>query len=327
MKSAMKKVSIIIRCYNEEKHIGRLLAGVTRQSLDDIEIIIVDSGSSDATLSIARRFPVKILKIGPSEFSFGRSLNKGCRVAKGEFIVAASAHVYPVFTDWLEKLIEPFADPDVALVYGKQRGNQNTKYAEHQIFANWFPDRSNFQQDHPFCNNANAAIRASLWKQRAYDETLTGLEDIDWSKWALESGYRIVYREDAVVIHVHNEKLLKTYNRYRREAIAFKRIFDNEKFNFKDFVILFPTNVINDFKNAFREGVFSKRWAEVVSFRLMQFWGTYRGFRRSGRLTSRLKRKFYYSNHVHGRGDLPVRYANNRLQINYDSEEYTDGTN
>src|SRR5438552_9492978 len=99
----MPKVSIIIRCHNEEEHIGRLLSGILQQTIKDVEIILVDSGSTDATLSIARRYPVRILHIAPQEFSFGRSLNRGCEAAEGELLVFASAHVYPLYKDWLEK--------------------------------------------------------------------------------------------------------------------------------------------------------------------------------------------------------------------------------
>ena len=317
----MAKVSIIIRSYNEEKHIGRLLTGIMQQIFEPVEIILVDSGSTDGTLSIAGEYPVKVLSIRPEEFSFGRSLNIGCRAATGDFLVIVSAHVYPEYTDWLEKLIRPFSDPKVALVYGKQRGNRDTKFAEHQVFANWFPDQPVAKQDHPFCNNANTAIRASLWDQRQYDETLTGLEDIDWAKWALAAGYDIAYQEDAGVIHVHDEKPLETYNRYRREAIAFKRIFDDEKFSFKDFVVLGSTNILSDYKIALHEGVFLDRWFESLSFRLMQFWGTYRGFKQSGRVSSRLKRKFYYSNHARRAPKASYFSRHGRKRINYDAKE------
>ena len=61
----MAKCSLVIRCYNEEQHIGPLLSGIIQQTLTDREIIIVDSGSTDATVSIASRYPVKILSITP----------------------------------------------------------------------------------------------------------------------------------------------------------------------------------------------------------------------------------------------------------------------
>jgi len=125
--------SIVLRAFNEEKHIGRLLSGILEQKMSAIEIILVDSGSTDATLAIASRYPVRVLSITPEEFTFGRSLNIGCSAAQGEFIVLASAHVYPVYSDWLERLLAPFEDEKVALVYGKQRGNKTTRFSEHQI--------------------------------------------------------------------------------------------------------------------------------------------------------------------------------------------------
>lgn len=87
----MPLVSLIIRCYNEEKHIGRLLSGVMQQQGIDYEIIIVDSGSTDATVSIAQRYPIQLISIDPQNFSFGRSLNLGCQQASGEYLVFASA--------------------------------------------------------------------------------------------------------------------------------------------------------------------------------------------------------------------------------------------
>lgn len=201
----MFSASLVIRAYNEERYIGRLLEGVRRQTVTDVEVILVDSGSTDATPAIAAQYGAKIIHIPPQEFTFGRSLNRGIAAATRDFIVIASAHVYPVYPDWLERLLEPFADPKIALTYGKQRGDENSKFSEHQIFARWFPEESTLNQPHPFCNNANAAIRRSLWEQHPYDETLTGLEDLAWAKWAQSQGWRIAYIAEAEVIHVHNE--------------------------------------------------------------------------------------------------------------------------
>ncbi len=288
--------SLIIRAYNEEKHIGRLLEGVMQQTLrHQCEIILVDSGSTDATVAIAKRYPVQVVHIRPEEFTFGRSLNLGIQHARGKFIVIASAHVYPVYPDWLERLLEPFADEQVALTYGKQRGNHLTKFSEHQIFAKWFPERSNLRQTHPFCNNANAAIRRALWEQHPYDETLTGLEDLAWAKWALEQGYVVAYVAEAEVVHVHEESPRKVFNRYRREAMAFKRIYPEARFTLWDFVRLWSTNLVSDLYHAARQGVLGPSLASILWFRFMQFWGTYRGYREAGHpLTDRLRQTFYY---------------------------------
>lgn len=308
--------SIVIRCYNEEEHIGRLLSGILQQTLNNVEIIIVDSGSTDATISIASRYPVKILSILPEEFSFGRALNIGCQEASGEFIIIVSAHVYPVNKDWLEKLITPFSDSRVALVYGKQRGDDRTKYSEQQIFAHWFPEGLALVQDHPFCNNANAAIRRSLWQKLPYNENLTGLEDLDWAKRAMESGYKIAYASDATIIHVHNEPMKSIFNRYRREAIALKCVFPHEHFNFREFIRLLSINVISDYYHAWHDKVLKSNLYSIFFFRLMQFWGTYKGFNQRGSVTKQIKQKFYYPNGFK-RLQLETRESESERRVEY----------
>ena len=288
------RCSIVIRAYNEEKHIGRLLTGILHQTMREVEIILVDSGSTDATPSIAGRFPVNILHIPPAEFTFGRSLNLGCSAAWGEIIVVASAHVYPTYPDWLEKLLAPFADRQVAMTYGKQRGNSTTRYSEHQILAKWFPDHAVTRQPHPFCNNANAGLRRSLWQEHPFDESLPALEDVAWATWALAEGYYLSYVPEAEVIHVHNETPAAVYNRYRREAMALKRIRPSEHFHIWDLLRLYPLNALSDFRHALRDRVLGRRLWQILWFRWMQFWGTFRGFALSGPLTSQLKEGFYY---------------------------------
>ena len=292
------RVSIVIRCYNEERHIGRLLDGIMEQSHPGIEIIVVDSGSSDATVTIASRYPTTIVSIDPQEFSFGRALNLGFEQAHGEFVIIASAHVYPSYRTWIHSLLVPFSDPKVALVYGKQRGNEVTKYPERQIFSRWFGEHSINSQHHPFCNNANAAIRRSLWQRFPYDESLTGLEDIAWAKTVLESGYRICYQADAEIVHVHEETYAQIYNRYRREAIAMKSIFPEEHFNLADFLRLYASNVGSDLYHAWHDGQLLGSLGSIFGFRLMQFLGTYRGFGLHGPVPSDLKQRFYYPNRL-----------------------------
>ncbi len=134
--------SVVIRAYNEAAHIGRLLTGIQQQTLPEVEVILVDSGSTDGTVQIAEAFGVKLVTISPEEFTFGRSLNRGIEAASHEYVAIISAHCYPVYPDWLEKLIEPLADPEVAICYGKQRGGETNQYSEHQWFKQYFPDFS-----------------------------------------------------------------------------------------------------------------------------------------------------------------------------------------
>ena len=290
--------SIIIRAYNESEHITRLLDGIDSQHMKELEVILVDSGSSDSTVAIAesyrQRFPVKVVRISPEEFTFGRSLNHGIAVADADLVVIASAHVYPIYPDWIEQLLAPLADHKVVLSYGKQPGNHKSNFSEQQVFKRWYPDGMNGEQSHPFCNNANAAIRRSIWEVHPYDESLSGLEDIAWANWVIDQGYRIVYSPEAEIVHLHNETPVAVYNRYRREAMAFKRIFPNEAFTLWDFMRLVSTNIASDLRQAAVERVLIKHMTSILTFRLMQFWGTYQGYRQSGPLTWQLRRTFYY---------------------------------
>lgn len=287
--------SIVIRAYNEEKHIGRLLEGITHQTIKDVEVILVDSGSTDSTVSIAESFGARVVRIPSDEFTFGRSLNFGVREATRKFVVIASAHVYPVYPDWLETLLRPFENEKVALTYGKQRGPDFAKFSEQQIFHQWYPDASDLNQATAFCNNANAAIRKSLWEKNHYDETLTGLEDLAWAKWAKEQGYAIAYVAEAEIVHVHNETPRGVFNRYRREAMTFRQIHPEAHFNLYDFVRLTTTNISSDLYHAVRDRVLWKNIVSIFWFRFMQFYGTRMGYRKSGLLTPQLRETFYYA--------------------------------
>jgi rhamnosyltransferase len=292
----MDKLSIIIRSYNEQKYIGYLLDLIFKQIYpeDLIEVVIIDSGSTDNTLDIIKNYPIKLVKIKPQEFTFGYSLNKGIEVASGDFLVLVSAHCLPVDNNWLKNLVEPFNDEKIALVYGKQRGKDTTKFSEHRIFESWFPEIEEIKQKNPFCNNANSAIRKSLWDKYHYDESLTGLEDLDWASNMFENGYTIVYQPYATVYHIHDETYTQVFRRYEREAIALKKIYGDIKFTLGDFLVLAGTNILTDIAAAISKRQFLKSIASIIRFRFSQFWGTYKGHNYKKIVSLDLKKKFYY---------------------------------
>jgi glycosyltransferase involved in cell wall biosynthesis len=294
-KTILVNCSIVIRAYNEEQHIGRLLDGIRQQTIKDVEIILVDSGSTDRTVAIAESFGARVVRIPSAEFTFGRSLNLGIQASTRELIIIASAHVYPVYPDWFESLLHPFEDASIAVTYGKQRGPEMAKFSEQQIYYQWYPDASKPRQATAFCNNANAAIRKTLWEQNPYDETLTGLEDLAWAKWAKEQGYEIAYVAEAEIIHIHNETPQGVLNRYRREGMAFKKIYPEAHFSLYDFIRLTTMNILSDLWHAARERVLWKNLSSIFWFRLMQFHGTRLGYRESGLLTPQLRETFYYA--------------------------------
>jgi len=291
----MISASVVIRSYNEERHIEtlcRALAG--QQTGHPFEVILVDSGSEDRTRSIGAAYGARICRIDPAAFTFGRSLNLGIAAARGDVVAFISAHCYPEHSRWLAELVRPFSDPRVALVYGRQRGAATTKFSEHRLFERWFPEESNFEQRLPFCNNANAAVRRAVWRESPYDETLTGLEDLAWAQSAISRGHLLAYHAGAGVIHVHDETTRQVFRRYRREAMAFARIYPGERFSLAEFVKLLTLNVGADVAHGLRHGGLSGHVASILSFRACQFWGTYLGYRDPGGVTPSLRERFYY---------------------------------
>jgi len=284
----MPETSIVIRTFNEEKYLGNLLQAIGRQDYKDYEIIVVDSGSTDRTLEIAQKYTNSILQIESRDFTFGYSLNLGCRQSQGQYIVFVSAHVLPKDTKWLGNLLAPFRDEKVAMVYGRQIGAKDNKFSDKRDFSKLFSDTSGY------VNNANSALRKKLWQQRPFDEYLFGLEDTEWAKHITEKGFTVSYEPKAVIFHIHQEKWAQIFNRYRREAIAAARIGLSHPPQARPGFSWFVVNLFQDFL-ASLPNVFSSRLEEIVRFRYYQWKGTRQGwYRDRGLDLNRDKHALFY---------------------------------
>jgi len=290
------RISIIIRTYNEEKYLGLLLDGIHKQQCvqENVEIIVVDSGSTDDTVKIANSHDCIVVYINKNEFTFGRSLNVGCEAANGEILVFVSGHCIPVGQLWLQNLVKPLLIKDSEYVYGRQVGNGKSKFSECQLFKKYYPDDSTDVKQGYFCNNANAAILKKVWNQHRYNEELTGLEDMELAKRLVMMGMKIGYVAEATIYHIHEETWQKIKIRYEREAIALHRIMPEVQITFRDFLRYFSSGVLLDFRVAVQEKVFFERFFEIIMFRMMQYWGTYRGNRQTRKLSRKMKEAYFY---------------------------------
>jgi len=290
------KASIVIRTYNEAKHIGSLLGAIVKQdwSADRREIILVDSGSTDDTLQIARCFPVRILHIRKEDFSFGRSLNVGAEAATGDALVFVSGHCIPVSATWLADLLAPLGKNSVVYTYGGQLGNEDTRFSEARIFAQYFPARSRVPQEGYFCNNANSALLKSAWTANRFDEELTGLEDMHLAKRLVGFGHRVGYVANAAVFHLHSESWPQVRLRFEREAIALRDIMPELHLSFVDFVRYWLSAVWLDLREAAAGRALLDKAGEIVLYRFMQYWGAYRGNHQHRVLSKQRKEAYYY---------------------------------
>jgi rhamnosyltransferase len=292
------RASIVIRTYNEAKHLPALLDGIATQTLprDAFEVVLVDSGSTDGTLAIAHQHPlaVEVVHIRKEDFSFGRSLNVGCEHARGKALVFVSGHCIPTQASWLERLIAPIERDQAAYTYGRQLGNGESRFSECQLFRKYYPETSLIPQDGFFCNNANAALCREAWQDLQFNEELTGLEDMELAKRLVDQGGVVAYVADAPVYHLHEESWHKVRLRYQREAIALQAIMPQVHVTLTDFMRYFLSALMLDCGAALERRCLARRFGEIFMFRLMQYWGTYRGNHEHRKLSHAAKEAYFY---------------------------------
>ncbi len=290
--------SIVIRTLNESRYLEELLGAIADQHTPDfyVEVVLVDSGSTDGTLDIAKRHGCRITTIDKSEFTFGRSLNRGCDFAQGDYLVFLSGHCIPAQADWLVQLLGPLREGLADYAYGRQIGRDTTKFSEDMLFRKYYPAESSIPQQGYFCNNANAAVTRRAWCRYQFNEELTGLEDMYLAKQIVADGEHVAYVAEAPVHHIHDETWTQVRIRYEREALALRNILPELHFSLVDFARCYLSGVAADLATAWREGVLKGDVGDILRFRLMQYWGVYRGNHEHRKLSKAMKMRYFYPN-------------------------------
>ncbi|MEI6334670.1 MAG: MBL fold metallo-hydrolase [Methylococcaceae bacterium] len=290
------QASIIIRTLNEAVHLEALLLNIAAQQTSGLhhEIILVDSGSTDGTLEIAQRHGCHIHHITREEFSFGRSLNIGCEAARGEILVIISGHCHPTNQYWLQRLCQPILDGNADYAYGRQVGGPQSHFSESCIFAKYYPEQSSNRQSDFFCNNANSAISQQIWFTYKFDETLTGLEDMELGQRLIRGGGKVSYVAEACVIHYHNESWPQVERRFEREAIALKKIMPSVHIQPYDMCRYIITGIWKDFKCAWRGKVWCAMAGQIIRYRINQYYGSFKGNHEHRKLSHAEKEKYFF---------------------------------
>ena len=290
------KTSVVIRTLNEERYLDELLKEIANQQSNslDCEVVLVDSGSTDQTVSIAERHGCRILHISRDEFSFGRSLNIGCQAANGDIIVITSGHCVPASKDWLQKLCQPLIDGVAQYSYGKQIGGSTSQFSECRVFEKYFPSTSRLPQDGFYCNNANAALLKATWMKYRFNEELTGLEDMELAQRLVQGGGHVAYVAEAPVIHHHSETWPQVRRRFEREAIALQQIMPNIHVGLIDAIRYTISSIWGDFRRAHQQRVLWKNLINIVRYRYYQYSGSYRGNQQHRKLSHAEKDRYFY---------------------------------
>ena len=184
-------ISVVIRTYNSSKRLDTVLSNLHLSDGD--ELIVVDSGSTDTTLAIAKKYEARII-IADGPFNYSKSLNIGFRAAQNPWVLVLSSHCIPAVPDFVEIYRREIArfDPDVAVGYcpatitGKSISKPDT------VKPTYF-SKDDFQINRGVGGNSNAIYRRSAWEQWPFDETIRGSEDLLWIAGIVEWGHRYCY--------------------------------------------------------------------------------------------------------------------------------------
>ena len=237
-------ISVVVPVKNGQKYLDSLLKAVFSQEIEaKFEVIIIDSGSTDSTLDIIKRYPVSLYEIKEKEFNHGLTRNLAISKAQGKYIVLMTHDAVPYDNQWMRRLVDDLAsDERLAGVYSRHIPHNDSCALTKMIVKNFFTsetekresritgrqdyNRLTPQEKHRFCSfdNVSACIRKSIWQEIAFSET-DFAEDLEWSKKVLEAGYGIVYEPDSVVYHSHDFSISAWYNRNRVNSKKLYRLF------------------------------------------------------------------------------------------------------
>lgn len=176
-------ISVVIPAYNEEKNIDRCLEGLVRQVTNyPFEVILVDNASTDSTVGIARSFldtlPLRI--ISEKEKGRGHARATGFRQARGDIILSTDADtVVPPW--WIEKMVKPFTDPQIAAVTGKGRMIDSSPVKNTLITYTWPLAMHMYAllHRHYWLTGFNFGIRKNIYERAGGFRHMNGLEDVD----------------------------------------------------------------------------------------------------------------------------------------------------
>ncbi len=217
-------ISIIIPTLNGGKVFRQLLEQLSAQSIKADELLIVDSSSSDATLSVAREFGATIIEIPQNEFDHGATRSMAAKHARGDILLFFTQDAVPETEDVIKGLVEPLLrDASIGISYGRQLPNIDASLSATalrtfnypaQSITREFSDRERLGLKTAFVSNSCAAYRRSCLEEvNFFPEKLIFGEDTCTAGRLLEKGYKIAYVAEAAVFHSHNYSLLQEFRR------------------------------------------------------------------------------------------------------------------
>jgi rhamnosyltransferase len=215
-------VSIIMRSKDADWIIDQTLAALFSQTFREFELVVVDSGSTDGTLEMVRRYPCRLVTIRPEDYFPGAVLNAAIRGSTAETLVFLGSDAVMRSPHALGRLLAAFADPAVAAAFGRQIPRPEAHGWVRRDYAASFPAEG-AAPPWMALSLVFAAMRRAAWERHPFYTDAWASEDAEWGAWAKRSGLGVRYVAEATVTHSHNYALREIYGRrfVEGEADAF----------------------------------------------------------------------------------------------------------
>jgi rhamnosyltransferase len=237
------EISVILLTKNSQRYLTEILDAVYAQNATrPFEVIAVDSGSQDATLSIFAQYPVRLFQIPPVEFNHGETRNFGAKqVSPGVRYLVYLTHDATPTPGWLEGLLAAVeSSPQVAGAFSRhlprpscplpmarllaeeweQSGTphrvvkrlvDSTDYERRRVWYAWF-------------SNTSSCLRRTVWERFPF-QRVDFAEDADWADRVLRAGYTLIYEPASTVIHSHDYGLWDQFAQNLDHSRGLKRLF------------------------------------------------------------------------------------------------------
>ena len=237
--SELPPVSVVVLTFNGGDVLRRSLDAIFNQTIDTrVEVVLVDSGSTDGTEKLDQSYDVRMVRIPNERFTYGYARNLGFRSATGELIATISQDFVPRDDRWLENLVRPLAGgADIVQGHALPPPERRPFYWETRRFVFTREGRGFRKRHNDFSVSCvNMATRRDVWEQADFGDESLMSEDIYFQKQAFEKGYtRTIQAPRAVGYHGHQYSVRSLFRRCENEGLGWRRV--GERYGFTDMLL------------------------------------------------------------------------------------------
>ncbi len=242
------KISVIIPTKNAGDDFEYTLRKMSKQEgVREIELIIIDSGSRDRTVDIAREFTENVFQIVPDDFHHARTRNFGAEMATGDFLVFTVQDAIPVGSQWLYKLISPLSQGLVSAVSARQIPRSDSDFFA--VWSYWNHDLRYLGNDRDRVSHISpdAFQKLGIQEKRSLaslDNVCLGIakktfdlylfhseyaEDFELGVRLISEGHPLMFQSSNAVIHSHNQPPLYYFKRSYADTLILSEILHTDR--------------------------------------------------------------------------------------------------